>query len=141
MLLLALKASARFKNSRNALSPTGNFSWKRCQQLHALSHRQLCSVYACFHWKMDIPGKDNCYRRIILPTGRYDQKHTDSITDRPIVTRRQRQKPACSTPSCRQPWPDQSCEGPGTRAGTFRENVSAIDKADRRTAAIARTSM
>ena len=55
----------------------------------------LCSVYAWFHWKMDIPGKDNCYRRIILPTGRYDQKHTDPITDRPIVTRRRRQKPAC----------------------------------------------
>ena len=101
----------------------------------------LCCVYAWFHCKMDIPGKDNCYRRIILPTGRYDQEHTDPITDLPIVTGRRRQKPACSTPSCRRPWPDQSCEGPGTRAGTLREYVSAIDKSDRTTAAIAWTSM
>ena len=36
---IALKASARLK--RNALSPTGSFSWKRCQRLRALSHRQL----------------------------------------------------------------------------------------------------
>ena len=47
---------------------------------------------------------------------------------------------ACSTNSCRRPWPDQSWQAPCTRAGTLsRESVS--DKSDRITTAFARTSM
>ena len=80
-------------------------NWKlQLEALSTVARPQPQAAYAAFTHgfigKWTFLARTTAIGELFSPrTGRYDQKHTDPITDRPIVTRRRRQKPACSTPS------------------------------------------